>query len=57
MIRSNLFDHSKAYMHFKGFTEITNTAAEGAPVNNTNKKVTFKVCAPFTYCISEISNI
>ena len=57
MIKSNLFDQSKAYMHFKGITEIKNTAAEGAPVNNTNKKVTFKVCAPFTYCISEISNI
>ena len=28
----------------------------GAPVNNTNKKVTFKNYAPFSNCISEIYN-
>ena len=31
-------------------------AAAGAPVNNTNKKVTFKVFAPFFICISEMNN-
>ena len=31
-------------------------AAAGAAVNNTNKKVIFKNCAPFTDCITEINN-
>ena len=31
--------------------------AQGAAANNTNKKVIFKNCAPFTYCISEINNM
>ena len=32
------------------------TLAAGAAANNTNKKVIFKNCAPFTNCISEINN-
>ena len=32
------------------------TAAADADANNTNKKVIFKDCAPFTNCISEINN-
>ena len=28
----------------------------GAAVNNTNKNVVFKSCAPFTSCITEIYN-
>ena len=32
-------------------------AAAGAAVNNTNKKVIFKNCAPFTDCITEINNM
>ena len=35
---------------------LTITAAQGAAANNTNKKVIFKNCAPFTNCISEINN-
>ena len=35
---------------------VNNTAALGAALNNTNKKVIFKNCAPFTNCISEINN-
>ena len=36
---------------------VNNTAAAGAAaVNNTNKKVIFKHCAPFTNCISKINN-
>ena len=35
---------------------LVKTAAAGAAVNNTNKKVIFKNCAPFTNCISEINN-
>ena len=33
-----------------------NTVAQGAAANNTNKKVIFKNCGPFTNCISEINN-
>ena len=29
---------------------------QGAAVNNTNKKVIFKNCAPFTNCVSKINN-
>ena len=29
---------------------------DSAAVNNTNKKVIFKNCAPFTNCISEMNN-
>ena len=32
------------------------TADAAAAVNNTNKKVIFKNCAPFTVCITQISN-
>ena len=40
MIRSNLCDYSDAYIL----------------ANNTNKKVIFKNCAPFTDCITKINN-
>ena len=39
-----------------GNITVNNTAAEGAAANNTNKKVIFKNCAPFTNCISKINN-
>ena len=32
-------------------------AAASAAANNTNNKVVFKNCAPFTDCITEINNI
>ena len=32
---------------------VNNTAAAGAEANNTNKKVIFQNCAPFTNCISK----
>ena len=35
---------------------VNNTAAANADANNTNKKVTFNNCAPFTDCISKINN-
>ena len=35
---------------------VPNTAAAGAAVNNTNKKVIIKNCDPFTDCITEINN-
>ena len=56
MTSSNLCDYSDAYIHVKVTITIPNTAAAAAPVNNTNKKVVFKNCAPFTNCISEINN-
>ena len=57
MIRSNICDYSDAYILVKGTITVPNTAAEDAAVNNTNKKVIFKNCAPFTNCITEINNI
>ena len=47
VIRSNLCDYSDAYIHVKGTIIVPNTAAADASVNNTNKKVIFKNCAPF----------
>ena len=35
---------------------INDSAADGAAANNTDKKVIFKNCAPFTNCISKINN-
>ena len=54
MLRSSLCDYSDAYILVKGNIAVNNTA--GAAANNTNKKVIFKNCAPFTNCISKINN-
>ena len=56
MLRSSLCDYSDAYILVKGNITVNNTAADGANANNTNKKVIFKNCAPFTRCISKIDN-
>ena len=56
MLKSSLCDYSDAYILVKGIISVNNTAAQGAAANNTNKKVIFKNCAPFTNCISEIKN-
>ena len=56
MLRSSLYDYSDAYIHVKENVSVNNTAADGAAANNTNKKVIFKNCAPFTNCISKINN-
>ena len=56
MLRSSLCDYSDANILVKGNITVNNTAAEGAAVTNTNKKVIFKNCAPFTNCISKINN-
>ena len=56
MLRSSLCDYSDAYILVKGNISVNNTAAAGATANNTNKKVIFKNCAPFTNCISKINN-
>ena len=56
MLKSSLCDYSDAYILVKGTISVNNTAAQGAAANNTNKKVIFKNCAPFTNCISEVNN-
>ena len=56
MLKSILCDYSDAYILAKGTISVNNTAAAGVAVNNDDKKVIFKNCAPFTNCISEINN-
>ena len=56
MLKPSLCDYSDAYILVKGTIVVNSTAAQGPATNNTNKKVIFKNCAPFTNCISEISN-
>ena len=56
MLKSSLSDYSDTYILVKGNISVNNTAADGAAANNTNKKVIFKNCAPFTNCISKINN-
>ena len=48
MLKSSLCDYSDAYILVKGTITVNNTAAVGVAVNNTDKKVIFKNCAPFT---------
>ena len=56
MLRSSLYDYSDAYILVKGHITANNTVADSAAANNTNKKVIFKSCAQFTYCISKTNN-
>ena len=56
MLKSSLCDYSDAYILVKRTISANNTAAAGAAVNNNDRKVIFKNCAPFTNCISEINN-
>ena len=55
MLTSILCDYRDAYILVKGNITVNNTAAVNAEAN-TNKKVIFKNCAPFTNSISEIKN-
>ena len=54
MLRFCLCDYSDAYLLVKENISVNNTTA--ATTNNTNKKVIFNNCAPFTNCISKITN-
>ena len=54
-IRSHLSDYSEAYILVKETITVSNKAAASAAVNNTNKEVTFKNCAHFTDCITEMN--
>ena len=57
MLKSSLCDYGDAYiLYIIILITVNNTSAAGADENNANKKVIFKNCAPFTYCISEINN-
>ena len=56
MLRSGLCDYGDAYILVKGNLTVNNIAEAGAATDNTNKKLIFKNCAPFTNCISKISN-
>ena len=56
MLRSSLCDYSDAYILFEGTVTAANSAAAEAAVNNANRNVIFKNCAPFISCISRINN-
>ena len=56
MLRSSVCEYSDKYILVKGSISVNNTAAVDADANNTNQKVIFKNCAPFTDCISKINN-
>ena len=56
MLGYSLCDYSDAYILVKRNITVNNTAGTGAVANNTNKKVVFKNCAPFTNCMSKINN-
>ena len=56
MLRSSFCDYSDAYILVKGNVSVNNTAVANTGASNTNKKVIFKNCSPFTDCISKINN-
>ena len=57
--KSSLCDYSDAYILVKGTITITGAGADATArqVDERDKGVTFKNCAPFTNCISEINTI
>ena len=56
MLKSSLCDYSDAYIFVKSTIKVPNTAAAEA-AENKKKNIIIKNYAPFTNCISEISNI
>ena len=56
MLKSSLCDYSDPYILLKGTLAVNNKAAADADEDNTNKKVIFKNCVPFSNCISELNN-
>ena len=58
MLRPNLCDYADAYIPVKGTITITGEGNDDAAkrLDERNKGVIFKNCAPFTKCISRISN-
>ena len=53
---SSLCDYSNAYILVKGNISVNDTPVVDVNANNTDKKVIFKTCAPFTDCITKINN-
>ena len=58
MLKSDLWDYADAYIFVKGTIAITGAGDDAAArqLDERNKGVTFKYCAPFTKCISRINN-
>ena len=58
MLRFNLCDYADAYILVKGTITITGAGDDDAAkqLDEKNKGVLFKYCAPFTKCISRINN-
>ena len=56
MLKASLCDYSGAFVHVKGTITANNTSVADADANNTNKKIIFKNCTPFTIYIIEINN-
>ena len=58
MLKSSLCDYSDAYILVKGTITITGAenGAAARQADERNKSVTFKYCAPFINCKSEINN-
>ena len=58
MLRSSLCDYADAYILVKGTITITGEGDDAAAkqLDEKNKGVIFKNCAPFTKCISRINN-
>ena len=58
MLRSNLFDYADAYILVKGTITITGAGDDDAAkrLDERNKGIIFKNCAPFTKWISRINN-
>ena len=57
LLKSSLCDYSNAYILLSGTITITGAGADDATkrLDEINKGVIFKNCAPFTDCISEIN--
>ena len=58
MLRSNLRDYADAYIHANGTITITGDGDDDVAkcLDERNKGVIFKKCAPFTKCINRINN-
>ena len=58
MLRSNLCDYADAYILVKRTMTITGGGNDdaGKRLDERNKGIIFKNCAPFTKCISRINN-
>ena len=58
MIKADLCDYSDGHILASGIITITGGGAEDAATwaDEINEGVIFKICAPFTDCVSEINN-